>query len=171
MSTPSEEEARAAAEQAYGDTFSQPLSAGAVRNARMQAFERGYLAGLASRVSTPPSEAVAQALAFAIKERDEIRGRYAQTGGSLVRYLGYADACDDIIALLQGEATYSVPAVPVPPTEPARKLAMCVACGERVTLSNATDEWEERHRQCKGRGPFDPIYRHVLAPTEPEEKR
>lgn len=26
-----------------------------------------------------------------------------------------------------------------------RQIRECVICGERVTMSNATDEWEQRH--------------------------
>lgn len=105
--TPTEDEARAALAQRRQEA----------READARETREHYGAMAASRVSIPPSEAVAQALAFATKERDEIRGRYAQTGGSPARYLGYADACDDIISLLQGEATYPIPAVPVPPTD------------------------------------------------------
>lgn len=137
----------------YADQFHFQRGAGDDAEAYDADYQRAkseILAVLA--VSTPPSEAVAQALAFAIKERDEIRGRYAQTGGSLVRYLGYADACDDIIALLQGEATYSVPAVPVPPTEPETLAPMSPVFEEALT----DDEWVERR---------------LAAPKEPEEKR
>lgn len=68
MSTPAESEARAAAEQAYGDMFSQPLTAAAIHYARVQAFERGYLAALASRVSTPPREGEREELAMTVKQ-------------------------------------------------------------------------------------------------------
>jgi len=47
--------------------------------------------------------------AFARKERDEIRGRY---DANHAIYAGYANACDDILALLSG------PAVPVPQDNP-----------------------------------------------------
>lgn len=34
-------------------------------------------------------------------ERDNIKAAYAQTGGSPARYLGYADACDDVLATIR----------------------------------------------------------------------
>lgn len=53
MTTPPEDEARAAAAAAYPDKeWAQPSYTSAFR----EAFAKGYLAGVASRVSTPPSE-------------------------------------------------------------------------------------------------------------------
>ena len=45
-----EDEAFTEAEKRYSGRFSQPLTAGAVRNARREAYERGYIAGASRKV-------------------------------------------------------------------------------------------------------------------------
>ena len=71
-------------------------------------FVAGWEAALAAREAETEVR-IGQALAFAVNERDSIRGQYAQTGGAPARYLGYADACDDLIALLHGDGKHLIP--------------------------------------------------------------
>lgn len=62
-------------------------------------LRRSDLRALLARVEEAEG-AIAEASEFATAQRDEIRGRYLSTGGSPARYLGFADACDDILLIL-----------------------------------------------------------------------
>jgi hypothetical protein len=110
MTTPPEEEARAAAEALF------PNRPYAVRH-----FIEGYLAALASRVSTPPSE---DARVAGLREAADIADRmYAGTDGSALEkaWIGGCMATASAIRhrVQEIEGVAPVPAVPVLPTEPA----------------------------------------------------
>lgn len=166
MSTPSKEEARAAAE-AY-------FPHGDVRPYATRHFIAGYLAALASRVSTPPSEDAVDraaramyrlthelsmsgardlargALAVLPSEADVLEafarrmanGIYLETGGS-EHHEAFNRAHMDAARLAFAEAARlrgAVPAVPVPPTEPETLAPMSPVFEDSLT----DDEWVER---------------------------
>ena len=65
---------------------------------------------IAARSSHPRMvKALEAVLNHATKQRDEIRTSFKETGAAPARELGYADACDDVIAFitaaLEGEET------------------------------------------------------------------
>lgn len=56
----------------------------------------------AARESVPRLVAALEAVRHhATQLRDETRSRFSQTGGSPARDLGYADACDDVLTLIE----------------------------------------------------------------------
>lgn len=48
--------------------------------------------------------ALARVTEHCTAEREKIRATYVQTGASPARYLGYADACDDVLATIRAVA-------------------------------------------------------------------
>lgn len=55
-----------------------------------------------ARTSVPHLVAALEAvLDFTARQRDEIRARYDMTGGIPADYRGFANACDDVIALIE----------------------------------------------------------------------
>ncbi|WP_067198893.1 hypothetical protein [Microbacterium sp. XT11] len=101
------------------------------RDAALRWHMRGFEDGLNARraVHTPTDderEVLRRVREFATKERDSIRGRY---GADSATYAGYANACDDILSILDGD----------PSAHGRDRDGICRRCGHALTAAEVLD--------------------------------